>query len=69
MLGGRGASVLFLVWDATMPAPVRRVTAPDAEHGRGLDIVAAMSARWGYYHPAGHPGGKCVWAIVQPETR
>jgi hypothetical protein len=68
MLGSRGASALFLVWDATMPAPVRRVTTPDAEHGRGLDIVAALSARWGYYHPADYPGGKCVWAIVQPGT-
>jgi hypothetical protein len=68
MLGSSGASVLFLVWDATRPAPVRRVTTPDAEHGRGLDLVDALSARWGYYHPAEHPGGKCVWAIMQPET-
>jgi hypothetical protein len=65
MLGRTGASVLFLVWDATMPAPVRRVTTPDAERGRGLDIVAALSARWGYYHPADYPGGKCVWSVLQ----
>jgi anti-sigma regulatory factor (Ser/Thr protein kinase) len=65
-LGSRGASALFLVWDATSPAPVRRVTTPDAEHGRGLDIVAALSARWGYYHPAEYPGGKCVWALMMP---
>jgi hypothetical protein len=43
MLGSTGASVL--VWDATEPAPVRRVTTPDAEHGRGLDIVDALCAR------------------------
>jgi anti-sigma regulatory factor (Ser/Thr protein kinase) len=69
MLGSAGASVLFLVWDITAPAPVRRVTTPDAEHGRGLTIVDTLSTRWGYYHPAGYPGGKCVWSIMQPETR
>lgn len=65
MLGSSGASALFLVWDATEPAPVRRAAAPDAEHGRGLDIVNALSARWGYYLPAGYPGGKVVWALIQ----
>ena len=69
MLGSSGTSVLFLIWDATAPAPVRRVTTPDAEHGRGLDIVDALSTRWGYYHPADYPGGKCVWAIMQPQGR
>jgi hypothetical protein len=64
MLGSRGASVLFLVWDATEPAPVRRVTTPDAEHGRGLDIVDALCARWGTYYPDGHHGGKIVWATM-----
>ncbi len=68
MLGSSGASALFLVWDATEPVPVRRVTTPDAEHGRGLGIVAALSARWGHYHPAEYPGGKAVWAIVEPGT-
>jgi hypothetical protein len=64
MLGSAGASVLFLVWDATEPAPVRRVTTPDAEHGRGLTLVDALSARWGYYHPADRPYGKAVWAVL-----
>jgi hypothetical protein len=68
MLGSSGASALFLVWDATEPAPVRRVTTPDAEHGRGLDIVNTLSARWGYYHPAEYPGGKVVWALMRPEA-
>jgi hypothetical protein len=56
MLGDQGA-VLLLVWDATMSAPVRRVATPDAEHGRGLTQVDALSHRWGFYHPAGPPGG------------
>jgi hypothetical protein len=59
---GSGAGVLFLVWDATSPAPVRRVITPDAEHGRGLNIVEALSDRWGSFHASGHPGGKVVWA-------
>jgi anti-sigma regulatory factor (Ser/Thr protein kinase) len=67
-----GASVLFLAWDATMPAPVRRDAAPDAEHGRGLAIVEALSARWGWYHPDANPGddqrpgGKVTWALIRP---
>jgi anti-sigma regulatory factor (Ser/Thr protein kinase) len=68
MLGSSGTSVLFLVWDATEPAPVRRATIPDAEHGRGLEIVGSLSAHWGYYHPAGYLGGKVVWALMRPET-
>lgn len=63
MLGSAEASVLFLIWDATQPVPVRRVTTPDAEHGRGLDIVDALCARWGTYYPDRHPG-KIVWATM-----
>jgi hypothetical protein len=62
---GSAESVLFLVWDATMSAPVRRITTPDAEHGRGLNIVHALSARWGSYYAGGHLGGKVVWALAR----
>ncbi len=65
---GDGGSVLFLIWDATMPAPVRGVTTPDAEHGRGLALTDALCARWGFYHPAEHPGGKVTWALLKPEA-
>jgi anti-sigma regulatory factor (Ser/Thr protein kinase) len=68
MLGSMGASVLFLVWDITAPAPVRRVTTPDAEHGRGLEIVDTLSTRWGYYHRADYPGGKVTWALMTPRS-
>ena len=64
-LGTLGASALFLVWDATAPPPVRRDAAPDAEHGRGLTLVDALSATWGHYHPAEPPHGKCVWATLR----
>jgi anti-sigma regulatory factor (Ser/Thr protein kinase) len=63
---GDGATVLILVWDATMPAPVPVPAAPEAEHGRGLAIVEGLSARWGWYFPAGQPGGKVVWALMPP---
>ena len=63
---GDGRSALFLIWDATTPAPVLCVTAPEAEHGRGLTIVSALCAQWGFYRPA-EPGGKVVWALLKPE--
>jgi hypothetical protein len=33
----------------------------DAENGRGLLLVEALSERWGYF---GYDGGKVVWALV-----
>jgi hypothetical protein len=51
-----------------MPAPVRRPATPGAEHGHGLTLVDAMSRRWGFYHPAGPPGGKVVWALLEPQA-
>jgi anti-sigma regulatory factor (Ser/Thr protein kinase) len=62
---GDAASVLILVWDATMPAPVLAAAAPGDDYGRGLTIVAALSVRWGFYYPAEQPGGKVVWALIQ----
>lgn len=67
MLGDRG-SVLFLAWDATMPEPVLASAAPADEHGRGLALVHALCASWGFYHPAERPRGKVVWALVKPEA-
>ncbi|HEY5019350.1 MAG TPA: ATP-binding protein, partial [Streptosporangiaceae bacterium] len=65
MLGSE-AGVLFLIWDATMPAPVHRVVTADAEHGRGLTIVDTMADRCGSYQVGGQLGGKIVWALVMP---
>jgi anti-sigma regulatory factor (Ser/Thr protein kinase) len=64
MLSDR-TSILFLVWDATRPAPVLRDVTPDAEDGRGLDMVNTISERWGYYHPDEQPFGKVVWALIR----
>jgi anti-sigma regulatory factor (Ser/Thr protein kinase) len=64
------AQVVVCVWDASQQPPVRMDAAEDAEHGRGLLLVEAVSEQWGWF-PA-EPGspwtnghhGKVVWAIV-----
>lgn len=57
------ARVLILVWDASPrpPAPVN--TSQDAESGRGLMLVEAISDQWGWYYPP-ETGGKAVWALA-----
>jgi hypothetical protein len=62
---GDGASVAFLVWDATMPAPVLVPAAVTALHGRGLTLVDTLSALWGYYYPDEQTGGKVVWSLLR----
>jgi len=47
------------VEDAAVSPLERRVAGADDVSGRGVDIVAALSERWGY-SPV--PGGKVVWA-------
>ena len=53
--------VLIEVWDADERMPVCEQPDPDAEHGRGLLLVEALSEEWGTRRPAGYPG-KVVWA-------
>ncbi|MGW0587579.1 ATP-binding protein [Streptosporangium sp. NPDC002607] len=49
------------MWPAPLPA------GPDAEHGRGLAIVAAYADRWGVESA---PQGKTVWFVcVEPGSR
>ena len=55
--------VLIEVWDASADPPVCQDLQPQAESGRGLHLVEAVSADWGSYVPAGR-SGKIVWAIV-----
>jgi anti-sigma regulatory factor (Ser/Thr protein kinase) len=57
------AAVLIQVWDADHRIPERRDTEPEAESGRGLLLVEALSAQWGSYVPNGWQG-KVVWASV-----
>lgn len=49
------------VSDPDRRPPVPRDAAADAECGRGLHLVEALSEAWGYRHSAGLPG-KYVWA-------
>ena len=56
-------AVLIQVWDAVDQLPVRRDADPDADHGRGLVIVDALSKDFGWYRPAA-ANGKVVWSLV-----
>jgi hypothetical protein len=55
------ASVLAAVWDASSRPPRRRELGLEAESGRGLLLIDALSAAWGSFAPDGRPG-KVVWA-------
>lgn len=55
--------VLILVWDGNPQLPVRIDATEDAEGGRGLLLVEAVSDRWNWYRPDGWDG-KIVWAEV-----
>jgi hypothetical protein len=58
-----GPSVLaILAWDAVTSPPTPRGAADYDESGRGLAIVGALSADWGFYYPA--KIGKITWAII-----
>ena len=58
------ASVLVAAWDAAPGLPRCREARGDDEDGRGLAIVAALSARWGCYRCAASDGGKVTWAHI-----
>jgi anti-sigma regulatory factor (Ser/Thr protein kinase) len=60
------AQVLILVWDACPAPPIPTDASGDAESGRGLLLVDALSARWGWHSPPGMDG-KVVWALIRPE--
>jgi anti-sigma regulatory factor (Ser/Thr protein kinase) len=54
--------LLVVVSDASPRYPLRPGADPDAEGGRGLAAVEALSARWGW-HPVTWNGlSKAVWA-------
>lgn len=55
--------VLMLVWDTNSHPPVRIDATEDAESGRGLLLVEALSDTWNWYRVKGMKG-KIVWAEV-----
>ena len=62
---GNPAAVTVVVSDSSPQGPVRRETPADGEQGRGLQIVAALSARWGWRY---EDGGKAVFAVLAREV-
>jgi anti-sigma regulatory factor (Ser/Thr protein kinase) len=56
------ARLLILVWDASPLPPVPVRASDDAENGRGLLLVDALSTRWEFFQH--HGGGKVVWALL-----
>jgi serine/threonine-protein kinase RsbW len=63
-LAGAGA-VAVIVTDLSPQPPVKRAPSADAEHGRGLHIVEALSASWGWRT---EERGKAVHAILAREA-
>jgi anti-sigma regulatory factor (Ser/Thr protein kinase) len=68
VLEAGGAVVRIAVWDRDPAPPLLRDVDVEATGGRGIFLVARMSARWG--HHLCHPGeGKVAWAEVPPPGR
>jgi anti-sigma regulatory factor (Ser/Thr protein kinase) len=62
---GCPAAVTVAVSDASPHGPIRCETAAGSEQGRGLQIVHALSAHWGW-RP--EDGGKAVFAVLAREA-
>ncbi|WP_405819471.1 SpoIIE family protein phosphatase [Streptomyces sp. NBC_01390] len=62
-----GAELICEVFDGSLTMPrIRRATETD-EGGRGLQLITALSQRWGTRYT---PTGKCIWteqALLPPE--
>ncbi|MGH3292954.1 MAG: ATP-binding protein [Trebonia sp.] len=63
-LDGAGA-LAIVVTDACPLPPVKRIPLEAAEHGRGLHLVEALSARWGW---RSQDAGKSAFAILAKEA-
>jgi anti-sigma regulatory factor (Ser/Thr protein kinase) len=55
--------VVLEVSDENEKPPEIRVPEPDAEGGRGLLLVQALSREWAYYFP--RPGWKTVYCVIE----
>ena len=58
-------AVTVVVTDSSPEGPVMREAPTDCERGRGLQIVEALSAHWGW-HP--QDGGKEIFAVLAKEA-
>src|SRR5260370_357165 len=57
------ARIMIVVWDANPQPPMRVDPSDEAESGRGLVLVEALSKQWDWHVPP-ELGGKAVWALV-----
>jgi anti-sigma regulatory factor (Ser/Thr protein kinase) len=62
---GTPAAVTVAVSDSSPQVPVRPDTSAGGEQGRGLQIVEALSAHWGWRQDG---GGKVVFAVLALEA-
>ena len=62
-LHGDPRRIAIQVWDANDQAPTRQAAELEAESGRGLLLVEALSEAWGSYRPR-ESTGKVVWAVT-----
>jgi hypothetical protein len=60
---GQAPDLMCMVTDPGAEIPVRQDSDPYTESGRGLQVVASCSRRWGW--DLLDQGGKVVWALLQ----
>jgi anti-sigma regulatory factor (Ser/Thr protein kinase) len=60
--------VIVEVWDLSTALPVAKQPDPDAESGRGLLLVEALTEHWGWEHIPNWPG-KVIWAELLSKTQ
>jgi anti-sigma regulatory factor (Ser/Thr protein kinase) len=58
-------AVAIVVSDSSPEGPIMRATSADSERGRGLQIVEALSAYWGWLPKR---GGKAVFAVLDQKA-
>jgi anti-sigma regulatory factor (Ser/Thr protein kinase) len=61
-----GEGLLIEVFDTDASPPIFTDADEDAENGRGLLIVDALSKQWSYFFPPG--GGKVVYCFIEIPT-
>jgi anti-sigma regulatory factor (Ser/Thr protein kinase) len=56
-------AIAVVVMDSSQYPPVKREAAADSEHGRGLQIIEALSPNWAWAPQDGD--GKTVFAVLE----
>lgn len=62
-LPGDKQTAVAEVWDHSQAPPMLTEPGPASEDGRGLLLVQALAADWGWYRPPDWPG-KAVWCLI-----